>query len=178
MAAVIEAVRRRLPEQKPAEERARALKERIYASFTGLAIVVVIYSDLDHTAALDAFLSLMVGIVGIAAAGFVAEVIAHQVTHTDTPSRADLRTMARISSGALASASIPLLALAAACFGWLSVETAVLTGIGLYLATLLWVAFVAVGRTRLRFSQKLIALLVMLGFCALVVLVLLIAHLH
>ncbi|PXA68444.1 hypothetical protein [Cryobacterium arcticum] len=146
MAAVIEAVRKRLPEQKPAEERARALKERIYASFTGLAIVVVIYSDVDHTAALDAFLSLAVGIIGIAAAGFVAEVIAHQVTHTDTPSRADLRTMARISSGALASASIPLL--------------------------------VAVGRTRLRLSQKLIALVVMLGFCALVVLVLLVAHLH
>lgn len=178
MAAVIEAVRKRLPEQKPAEERARALKERIYATFTGLAIVVVIYSDLSHAEALDAFLSLAVGIVGIAAAGFVAEVIAHQVTHTAAPTPADLRTMARISAGALASASIPLLALAAACFGWMPLEAAVLTGIGLYLLTLLWVAFVAVGRTRLRLAQKLVALLIMLGFCALVVVVLLIAHLH
>lgn len=170
--------RRRLPSARPAAERASALKERIYATFTGLAVVAVITSDLVDTEPLQAFLTLAIGIVGIAAAGFVAEVIAHQVTHAAAPSRADLRTMARISLGALASASFPLLALGAACLGWLSLETATAIATVVYVVTLAAVAVLAVARTPLPAARRLWALLVMLAFVAVVVLVLFVSKLH
>lgn len=161
-----------------ASERASALKERIYATFTGLAIVAVITSDLVDTEPVQAFLTLAVGIVGIASAGFVAEVIAHQVTHAAAPTTADLRTMARISAGALASASVPLLALGAACFGWLTLETATLIATVIYVATLAAVAVLAVVRTPLPTARRLWALLVMLAFIAVVVLVLFVSKIH
>jgi len=170
--------RKRFHSLRPATERASALKERIYATFTGLAIVVVIGSDIVDTPALTAFLTLAIGLVGIGAAGFVAEVIAHQVTHAAAPTGAELRTMGRISSGALASAAIPLLALAAACFDWMTLESAILTSTVLYVATLALVAIVAVARTSLPRAQKFWALLVMLGFIALVVIVLFLSKLH
>lgn len=170
--------RRALLAARPASERASALKERIYATFTGLAIVAVITSDLVDTEPLQAFLTLAIGIVGIAAAGFVAEVIAHQVTHGAAPRGVDLRTAARISGGALASASIPLLALGAACFGWLSLETATLVATVIYVATLALVAVLAVARTPMTAAQRLGALLVMLAFIALVVIVLFVSKLH
>ena len=60
--------------RRPLEESARALKERVYATFTGLA-VIMIYAVGDHPDAGHALRSLVVSIVGISAAGFTAEVI-------------------------------------------------------------------------------------------------------
>ncbi|PPH31225.1 hypothetical protein [Rathayibacter rathayi] len=71
----------------------------------------MIYLVGDHPDAVHALQSLVVSIVGISAAGFVAEVIAHQVVHAATPSGTDARTMLRIAGGALASASLPVLVL-------------------------------------------------------------------
>jgi hypothetical protein len=173
---MITAARERFAAAPPADERASALKERIYASFTGLAIVVVIGMEPGHSSAVDALVTLAVGIVGIASAGFVADIIAHQVTHAAAPTRREIGVMARIAGGALASASVPLLALGSACFGWISLETAVLIGTVLYVVTLALIALLAVARTQLRFTQKLFSLLIMVGFCAVVVAVLLIAH--
>jgi hypothetical protein len=71
--------------RRPLEESARALKERVYATFTGLA-VIMIYAVGDHPDADHALRSLVISIIGISAAGFTAEVIAHQVTHAALPS--------------------------------------------------------------------------------------------
>ncbi|HEU0181184.1 MAG TPA: hypothetical protein VFR16_03255, partial [Agromyces mariniharenae] len=62
---------------RPTEERAEALKERVYATVTGLAIVLVQINNVEHITATRATLTLLVGIVAISAAGFVAEVISH-----------------------------------------------------------------------------------------------------
>lgn len=56
------------------------MKERIYATLTCLAILAAI-SATGHATPSDALLSLAVGVTGIAAAGFLAEVVAHQVAH-------------------------------------------------------------------------------------------------
>lgn len=98
------------------------------------------------------------------------------MTHTTTPSAREVDVTARIAGGALASVSVPLLALASACFGWTTLDTGVLIGTGIYVVTLALIALLAVARTQLRFPQKLFSLLIMIGFCVSVVAVLLLAH--
>jgi hypothetical protein len=66
------------------DERTRTLKERIYASFTGLAILAAV-SGTDHATSAEALLSVGIGVLGISAAGFLAEVVAHQVTYQRLP---------------------------------------------------------------------------------------------
>jgi hypothetical protein len=163
--------------QRPAEERARAVKERVYASFTGLAIVTVLALN-ARASAVDSFLTLLAGIVGISIAGFVAEVIGYQIGHGKLPDRTELLTMVRIAAGAFGSASVALVALASAWIGWLPIETALQISVGIYFITLAVVALVAAHRTRLPWRQQLVALIALIGLGATVVLVLSLAHGH
>lgn len=157
------------------DEVARALKERVYATFTGLA-VVMIYAVGDEPDAAHALRSLVVAIVGISAAGFVAEVIAHQVAHAAVPSGAEARTMLRIAGGALASASLPVLLLGASALGWLDARTALWVSVGVYGVTLVAVALIAVVRSRLSLRQSLLSLLIIVGLAVAVVGVLALSH--
>ncbi|WP_146076980.1 MULTISPECIES: hypothetical protein [unclassified Rathayibacter] len=161
--------------RRPLDEIARALKERVYATFTGLA-VVMIYLVGDHPDAVHALQSLVISIIGISAAGFVAEVIAHQVVHAATPSRAESGTMLRIAGGALASASLPVLALGAAALGWIDATVALRIGAGVYVATLAGIALIAVVRAGLSWKESLVSLLGIVGLGVLVVGVLALAH--
>jgi hypothetical protein len=98
------------------DEGTRALKERIYATFTGLAVLAGI-SAAGHSTAPDALLTLLVSVLGISVAGFLAEVVAHQVSHKGLPVSRELWVMARIALGALASASVPIIVPAAIVIG-------------------------------------------------------------
>ncbi|PPH46652.1 hypothetical protein C5C67_17155 [Rathayibacter sp. AY1E1] len=118
----------------------------------------------------------MISIIGISAAGFVAEVIAHQVVHAATPSRAESGTMLRIAGGALASASLPVLALGAAALGWIDATVALRIGAGVYVATLAGIALIAVVRAGLSWKESLVSLLGIVGLGVLVVGVLALAH--
>ena len=159
------------------DERTRALKERIYASFTGLAILAAI-SATGHATASDALLSVAVGVFGISAAGFLAEVVAHLVTHERMPSSGEVRTMGRIAVGALGSASLPILVLALSWAGVMSVDLALWIGMALYAATLVLVMLVAAHNSGLRPAQRLIASAMLVGLALLVAGVLLLGHLH
>lgn len=165
-----------LVRSRPADERARSLKERVYASFTGLSVVTVMVLAGAHPAAPDAFITLAAAITGISIAGFVAEVLAHLVSHKSLPGRVETITMIRIAGGALASASLPLLALLGAWLGFIPVELALQTGIGIYFFTLAAVAFVATHRTGLPWRQQILALAGLVGLGAVVVGVLAVAH--
>ena len=164
--------------QRPVEERARAVTERVYASFTGLAIVSVLALNGAHASAVDSFLSLLAGIVGITIAGFAEEVIGYQIGHGKLPDRTELLTMARIAAGAFGSASIALVALASSWIGWLPIDSALQISVGIYFITLAVVALVAARRTRLPRRQQIVALAALIGLGAVVVLVLALAHGH
>lgn len=161
---------------RPVDERTDALKERVYATFTGLAIVTVLAVGDHGTSAQDAFLGLLAGIAGITLAGFVADLVAHLVSHGATPSVAEVRTMARVSLEALGSASIPLIALALAWGGLLDLDVALRVGVVLYIGVLALVALLAVARTGLPWRQRILALGGLLGLGAVVVGVLVLAH--
>lgn len=150
---------------RPIGEQAEALKERVYATFTGLAIVLVQHANVEHVTAARATLTLLVGIVAITAAGFVADVIAHLAVHAAFPDGEEVGRMLRISGSAIASAGVPLILLAFAVLGVFELEGALRTASIVYLVTLGLIGYVAVRRTRVAWWKQLTALgaLVALG---------------
>ncbi|MFB9959288.1 hypothetical protein [Agromyces bracchium] len=157
--------RRRGPDDMPIEEMAEALKERVYATFTGLAIVLVQHENAEHLTAGRATLTLLVGIVAITAAGFVADVISHLVVHADFPRGGELRRMLRVAGSALGSASIPLVILVLAVLGVFELKGALFASSIVYIVTLALIGYVAVRRSRLAWWEQVVALglLVLLG---------------
>jgi len=145
-------------EDRPEDERADALKERVYATFTGLAIVLVQQANVEHVDANRAVVTLLVGIVAITAAGFVADVIAHLAVHNAFPDRAEVGRMLRVSGSAIASAGVPLILLALAAVGVFTLEGALRASSIVYIATLGVIGYVAVRRTRITWWKQLVAL--------------------
>ena len=153
---------------------AQALKERVYATFTGLAIVLVLRAH--ETTPRDATFSLVIGVLGITIAGFAAEVIAHLAAHASFPDRDELGRMFRIASGAFASVVVPVVLLLCSWPGWISVETALAASMWVYLATLGLVTWVAVRRTALNWGQRLLALVALVLLGGIVIVLQLLAH--
>ena len=166
------------PPERPVAERAEAMKERIYATFTGLAIVLVQYENVEHVSANRATLTLLVGIVAITAAGFVADVIAHLTVHAAFPDPAEWGRMLRVSGTAIASAGVPLILLALAAFGVFELEGALRAASIVYLVTLGLIGFVAVRRTHVAWWKQLIALGSLLALGIGVILLQQLAHGH
>jgi hypothetical protein len=170
--------RERARPERPVDERAEALKERIYATFTGLAIVLVQQANVEHVSANRAALTLLVGIVAITAAGFVADVIAHLAVHAAFPDRTELGRMLRVSGTAIASAGVPLILLALAAFGVLELDGALRAASVVYLVTLGLIGFVAVRRTQVAWWKQLVALGALVALGLAVVLLQQLAHGH
>jgi cytochrome b subunit of formate dehydrogenase len=163
---------------RPTDERAEALKERVYATFTGLAIVLVQLNNAEHLLASNATYALLIGIVGITVAGFAADVIAHMSVHAAFPTGDDIARMLRIAGSALASAVVPLVLLVLAWTDVLDLERALRTASIVYLATLGVIGYFAVRRTRLGFWQQLVALAILVALGGLVILLQQLAHEH
>ncbi|MFB9307801.1 hypothetical protein BJY17_002728 [Agromyces hippuratus] len=163
---------------RPVEERAEALKERVYATFTGLAIVLVQHANAEHLSAQQATLALLVGIVGITAAGFVADVVSFLAVHAAFPEGAEFRRMLRVSGEAVASASVPLILLVLAWVDVIELATALRAASIVYVATLAAIGYLAVRRTRLRWWQQGIALVILVGLGFAVIALQQLAHAH
>ena len=164
--------------ERPVAERAEAMKERVYATFTGLAIVLVQYENVEHVSASRATLTLLVGIVAITAAGFVADVIAHLAVHATFPDRTGWGRMLRVSGTAIASAGVPLILLALAAFGVIELDGALRAASIVYLVTLGLIGFVAVRRTHVAWWKQLVALGSLLALGIGVILLQQLAHGH
>jgi hypothetical protein len=163
---------------RPIEEQAEALKERVYATFTGLAIVLVQLSNVEHLTATRATLTLLVGIVAITAAGFAANVLAHLAVHAAFPDGAEFGRMVRIAGSALASAGVPIILLALAAFGVFELEPALRAASLVGIVTLGLIGLVAVLRTHVAWWKQLIALSALMALGLGVILLQLLAHGH
>ncbi|GAB91999.1 hypothetical protein [Gordonia rhizosphera] len=152
------------------------LKERVYAAFTGLAIVLVVRNG-EHGAAY-AFEVLLVGVVAITLAGFVSDVIAHLAVHQEFPHGHDLAIMVRAAAGALGSLLIPLGLIGAAWADVMALRTALLIAAFVYIGTLVVIGWLAVRNAQISWWKKLGALvtLALLGFVVLAIQVA--AHSH
>lgn len=141
------------------------LKERVYATFTGLAIVLVLTADVEHHDATGALFSLVVGVAGITLAGLVAEMIAHLAAHGAFPDERGWHTMLRIAWGSLLTVATPTILLVLAVFDVMELQTSLRVSAIVYLVTLGLIGWFAVRRARLSIGQQFVALaaLVLLG---------------
>ncbi|MFW0782965.1 hypothetical protein AAFP35_00460 [Gordonia sp. CPCC 206044] len=154
------------------------LKERVYAAFTGLAIVLVVYNSADGHDAAYAFEVLLVGVVAITLAGLASDGIAHLAVHREFPHGADLVGILRAAAGALGTMLAPLISIVLAWLDVLTLRTALLVAGYIYIGTLVLIAWLAVRKARVTWWQKLAALvtLALLAFVVLAIQVL--AHSH
>jgi hypothetical protein len=140
-------------------------KERVYATFTGLAIVLVTVAG-EHAEAGHAFLALVLGVLGITAAGFASEVISHLAVHRTFPDRGEFARMLRVAGGAMGTVVIPGAILALAWAGVFETEPALRACVVVLIATLAVIGWLAVRRSHLPWWQQFVALalLLALGF--------------
>ncbi|WP_312677027.1 hypothetical protein [Microbacterium sp.] len=82
------------------------LRERIYATLTGLAIVLVVGSS-EHAEPDHAFLALVLGVIGIVVAGLVSDIVSHLLSRGALPSAEELLTFVRIAGGGLSTVVTP-----------------------------------------------------------------------
>jgi hypothetical protein len=150
-------------------------KERVYATFTGLAIVLVTVGS-EHPRADHAFFALVLGVLGITAAGFASEVISHLAVHREFPDRAAFGRMLRIAGGAMGTVLVPGIILVFAWLGVLGVEGALRACVIVFIATLAVIGWFAVRRSKLPWWQQLVALAILLALGLLVILLQTIAH--
>ena len=167
--------RERMPE---GDERsiAQYLKERIYATITGLAIVLVIGTNSEHHDARGALFSLVIGVVGITAAGYLADLIAHIAVHANLPTPAEQRILLRIALGGLSTVVTPAILLVLAWSGVMELDTSLNVSTIVYLVTLGLIGLGTVRRASIPWWTQLAVLAALVGFGALVVGVQVLAH--
>ncbi|MCD2499591.1 hypothetical protein [Microbacterium nymphoidis] len=140
-------------------------RERLYATFTGLAIVRVVESG-THLEARHAFLALLMGVIGIVVAGTLSEYIAHLIVHRTVARGSELRIMIRAGLGALWTVAAPIALIGAAWLGWMELHLALRISSWIYIVTLAGIGWLAVRRSTLPVLAKIIVLagLVAAGF--------------
>ena len=136
-------------------------KERIYATFTGLAILLVVESA-GHPDAQHATLALLLGVLGIVVAGFVADIVSHLAVHQHLPDGRDMRILLRIAGGALSTVIVPGILLILVWSGVLELEGAIRASVIVYLVTLGLVGWFAVRRSLLPWWKQLLVLAVLI----------------
>lgn len=140
------------------------LKERVYATFTGLAIILAV--DLgDHPEADHALVALLLGVLGITVAGFVSDILSHLAVHRTFPDGTEFAIRLRVAAGSISTMVTPGILLALALFGVLEIDTALRICLIVYIATLGVIGWLAVRRSRLTWWQQLsaLAMLIALG---------------
>lgn len=150
-------------------------KERVYATFTGLAIVLVAVSS-EHPEADHAFLALVLGVLGITAAGFASEVISHLAVHREFPTGREFALAVRIAGGAMGTVLVPGVILALAWLDIIGLDGALRACVIVFIVTLAVIGWFAVRRSKLPWWQQLVALAIVLALGLLVILLQTIAH--
>ncbi|SDU77843.1 hypothetical protein [Jiangella alkaliphila] len=164
----------RRDEELPAGQRADILKERIYITFTALAVVLALRAH--AVSAGEAALSLVVVVVGTVLAVFVADVVSHIAVHESLPLRDEMRHMARVSFGALGSLVLPTVFIGLAVADVWEIEAALRAASIALVAALAAIGYLAVRRVRLPTWQRVIVLFAEVALGLLVIGLELLAH--
>lgn len=144
-----------------AQRRSEALKERVYVTFTALAVTITFERDAGRATPGGAALTLALTVVGTLLAVFVSDVIAHMARHSSLPSRTEMAHLVYVSFGSLTVMVVPLALLGLSALGVIEVPTALRAISATLVATLIVVTLFAVRRLRVTFWLKVLALATM-----------------
>ncbi|WP_221860880.1 hypothetical protein [Microbacterium marinilacus] len=118
----------------------------------------------------------MLGVVGITAAGFVADVISILATKQVLPSRGEWASLLRVAGGALTTAVAPGFFLLLAVWDVIGDHAALVTARNIYIVTLAVIGWLVVRRSRLSAPRKMLVLTVLVALGILVIAVQTLAH--
>jgi len=152
------------------------LKERIYVTFIGLAVLLALGGHGAETDPLTAVTSLVIAAVGAGLAGLISEIVAHLAVKGNLPDAAEMRFLVRVSAGALATVILPVVILLLALVGWIDTQLALTIAVWVMAVTLGAIGYIAVFRASLRWWAKLAVFGGLLLFGLVVVGVQLLAH--
>lgn len=141
------------------EGRAERLKERVYVTFTSLAVVLALASHAHDTTPGEAVTTLLIAVVGTLLAVFVADFVSHIAAHEAMPTSDELRHMAAVSMGAITVLVLPLVFLGLAALDVWTVLGALRASAVALIVSLVAIGFLAVRRVKLPLGQRLIVLL-------------------
>jgi hypothetical protein len=141
------------------EGQAARLKERVYVTFTSLAVVLALASHAHDTTPGEAVTTLLIAVVGTLLAVFVADFVSHIAVHEAMPTADELRHMAAVSMGAVTVLVLPLVFLGLAALDVWSVLGALRASAVALIVSLVAIGFLAVRRVKLPLGQRLIVLL-------------------
>lgn len=158
----------------PVEEHAERLKERIYVTFTALAVVLALRSHAESAG--TAIGTLVIAVLGTVLAVFVADVVSHIAAHAALPTHGELRHMTSVSFGSLSVLVVPLVLVGLAAADVWQLERALRAAAFVLVVTLTVVGYVAVRRVRLPAGQRLVVLFGEFALGLAVVLLELLAH--
>lgn len=144
-----------------AKQRSEALKERVYVTFTALAVTIAFERDAEHATVAGAALALLLTVLGTLLAVFVADVIAHMVRESALPSRAEIAHFTYVSFGSLGVLLAPMAILGLSALGVIGVEPALRAIAVALVATLVVVALFAVRRLHVNPWLKILVLAIM-----------------
>ncbi|WCI09115.1 hypothetical protein PJ267_04370 [Arthrobacter sp. OVS8] len=159
-----------------ASQRAASLKERVYISFTCLAVVLALRSHADETSPAAAAATLSIVVVGSLLGIFVADLLSHLTVHEELPSRPQLRHMIAVSTESLSVLVTPLLLLTAAGLGLWSTAVALQWAIVVLVVTLFVIGYLAIRRLDLPFRHKALIVFAEVVLSLLVIALELLAH--
>jgi hypothetical protein len=150
-----------LPADATETERREAgdrLRERIYVTFTALAILMAMNAHGEHLDPGTVLWTLVISVVGVLLAGLASDFVSHMIAHNTLPSARELRHMLAVASRALGVIVVPVLALLAAMAGWIEIRAAMITSIVALIVSLAVVGRIAVSRIHLPWWKELIVL--------------------
>jgi hypothetical protein len=143
-----------------AERRAGRLRERVYVTFTALAVILALNSHAGEVSVRGAALTL----------------ISQVVTHATLPDRDELRYLATTCLQALTVIVLPLAFLGLAGIGSWELHRSLRAGSTVLIVTLAAIGYLGVRRARIAPWQKFLLLLVLVALGLLVVVLELLAH--
>ena len=152
------------------------LKERVYASLTGLSTVLVLLGAGEDTTVRGAVASVGVTMFGLYAAGLVADIVAHAAVHGSVPRGEQLRRMRRVAGQALETATVPLVLIGLGATRLWTLHTGLVAAAVALVVTLVAVALVAVRRSRLGPVGRAAIVLGELALAGVVIAIKLLAH--
>jgi hypothetical protein len=170
---------RYLPADASEEQRREAgdrLRERIYATFTALAVLMALNAHGGELDALHVLLTLVISVVGVLLAGLASDLVSHMIVHNTLPTAREFRHLAAIASRALGVIGVPAIALGLAAADVIEARTAMTVAIVALIASLAVVARIAVTRTGLPWWKQLIVLVAIVLLGVLVVFLEQLAH--
>ncbi|GAA1440380.1 hypothetical protein [Leifsonia poae] len=168
-----------LPDDATDDQRREAgdrLRERIYATFTALAVLMALNSHSESLEPLNVLYTLLISVGGVLLAGLTSDLVAHMIVHNKLPTVAEFRHMLAVASRALGVLAVPAIMLLLAFFDVVTARTAVTVSLVSLIVSLAVIAQIAVKRTNLSTVKRLIVLVVIVALGVAVVALESLAH--